>query len=632
MGTSRLRVMLRSPLVIVVMVVLLWFIATFLLFPNVNLLIGTFFPDGQFSGRSIEKLFSSERAMRSLFHSFLLAVTLAITVNAVGIFIVLVTKYFVIRGARLLFLGYATTLIYGGIVLAAGYNFIYGRYGFITAAVRNIWPEVDPNWFSGYFAVVVVMTFATTTNHMLFLGSSIAKIDYQTIEAARNMGASTWTILWRIVLPALRPMIFAVTVLTFLTGLGALTAPIVLGGQDFQTVAPMIVTFSKSSSSQDLAALLAIILGVATIALLAVMNRVEKSGVYFSVAKVATPLQKQRIRSRSANVIVHAIAYVLFVVYATPVLLILLFSFVDSSAILSGTITVDSFTLSNYATVFGSAEVLRPFIVSIVYSALAALIVVGGLLFVSRVFQKYRNPLTSILEYLLHIPWILPTILIALGLISTFDRANPLIGGAVLTGTTVLLLVAYIIVKVPFTLRLLKAAFASIPDSLEDAARILGAKSLFTFRKVLFPLVVPTAAAITALNFNSLLDDYDAAVFLYQPLYEPLGIAIKQSTEGENNLDSMSITFVYTVLLMIIMGLTMYLVYGRSASPRRRRRPGRRVDASTPLVPKNPTPATTGAASTGTVGDRTSADAMSEAGVDRSDDSSVRSKPAGRPR
>ena len=574
MRSASWRTMFRSPLVVIVAIVSLWFIATFLVFPNANLLISTFFPGGQFSFRAFEKLVGSERAMNSLWHSFLLAATLAVTVNVVGIFIVLVTDYFKIRGARLLWLGYATTLIYGGIVLAAGYNFIYGRYGFITSAVRNWFPEIDPNWFSGYFAVVVVMTLATTTNHMLFLGSSLAKIDYQTIEAAKNMGASTLKILWWIVLPALRPMIFAVTVLTFLTGLGALTAPLVLGGTDFQTIAPMILTFSKSSGSRDLAALLAIILGLATIVLLAIMNRVEKSGVYFSVAKVATPLQKQKIPNRFANATVHVVAYVLFVIYATPVLLIVLFSFLDSTAILTGTITGDAFTLDNYRTVFGTPAVLRPFVVSLVYSALAAVIVVGGLLFVSRILQKYRNPVTSLLEYLLHIPWILPTILIALALLMTFDRPNPLVGGQVLTGTTVILLVAYIIVKIPFTLRLLKAAFASVPESLEDAARILGARSMFTLRKVLFPLVLPTAAAITALNFNSLLDDYDAAVFLYHPLYQPLGIAIKASTEGENNLDSMSITFVYTVLLMIIMGLTMYLVYGRSGSPKRRvRRP-----------------------------------------------------------
>jgi iron(III) transport system permease protein len=566
------RSLLRSPLGVVVLIAALWFVVTFLVFPNANLLVTTFFPDGAFSGRALEKLLSSDRAMRSVGNSLLLAVTLAITVNVVGIFIVLVTEYFVVRGSRVLWLGYATTLIYGGIVLAAGYNFIYGRYGFVTAIAQRVFPDLDPDWFSGYFAVVIVMTFATTTNHMLFLRSSLAAIDHQTIEAARSMGAGTGRILFRIVLPALRPMIFAVTVLTFLTGLGALTAPLVLGGTGFQTVAPMIVTFSKSTSSRDLAALLAIVLGVATIVLLAIMNRVEKSGVYFSVAKVATPLQKQRIRNPVVNGVVHVVAYALFVVYALPVILIVLFSFLDSKSVQTGTITWDSFTVRNYATVLGSPDVLRPFIVSLVYSALAAVIVVAGLLFVARMIQRNRNWVTATLEYLLHIPWILPTILIALALLQTFDRPQPLIGGQVLTGTTWLLLVAYIIVKVPFTLRLLKAAFASVPQSLEDAARILGARSLTTFRRVLVPLVIPTVAAITALNFNSLLDDYDAAVFLYQPLYEPLGIAIKASTEGEANLDSMSITFVYTVLLMIIMGLTMYLVYGRSGGRARRRR------------------------------------------------------------
>jgi iron(III) transport system permease protein len=566
------RALLRSPLGVVVLIAALWFVVTFLVFPNANLLVTTFFPDGAFSGRALEKLVSSDRAMRSVGNSLLLAVTLAITVNVVGIFIVLVTEYFVVRGSRVLWLGYATTLIYGGIVLAAGYDFIYGRYGFVTAIAQRVLPDLDPDWFSGYFAIVIVMTFATTTNHMLFLRSSLAAIDHQTIEAARSMGAGTGRILFRIVLPALRPMIFAVTVLTFLTGLGALTAPLVLGGTGFQTVAPMIVTFSKSTSSRDLAALLAIVLGVATIVLLAIMNRVEKSGVYFSVAKVATPLQKQRIRNPVVNGVVHVVAYALFVVYALPVILIVLFSFLDSKSVQTGTITLDSFTLRNYATVLGSPDVLRPFVVSLVYSALAAVIVVAGLLFVARMIQRNRNWVTATLEYLLHIPWILPTILIALALLQTFDRPQPLIGGQVLTGTTWLLLVAYVIVKVPFTLRLLKAAFASVPQSLEDAARILGARSLTTFRRVLVPLVIPTVAAITALNFNSLLDDYDAAVFLYQPLYEPLGIAIKASTEGEANLDSMSITFVYTVLLMVIMGLTMYLVYGRSGGRARRRR------------------------------------------------------------
>ncbi|MFP5311570.1 MAG: iron ABC transporter permease, partial [Actinomycetes bacterium] len=103
-GTSTVRSMARSPFVLVVGAILTWFIAAFLVWPNVNILITTFFPDGSFSGRAAEKLFSSQRAMKALGNSFLLAVALSITVNVVGVFIVLVTHYFRIRGSRILFL------------------------------------------------------------------------------------------------------------------------------------------------------------------------------------------------------------------------------------------------------------------------------------------------------------------------------------------------------------------------------------------------------------------------------------------------------------------------------------------------------------------------------------------------
>lgn len=565
------RRMLRSPLGVVVVVAVLWFSAAFLVLPNVTLLRTTFAPDGRLSLTAFDRLLSSERALRSLLNSVLLAATLAVTVNVVGIFIVLVTGWFRVRARRVLWLGFATTFIYGGIVLAAGYSFIYGRYGFVTNALARTWPELDRDWFSGFVAVVVVMTFATTTNHMLFLSAALASIDHQSIEAARLMGASTLTILRRIVLPALRPMVFAVTVLTFLTGLGALTAPLVLGGEDFQTVAPMILTFARSTSSRDVAALLAVLLGLATIALLAVMNRVERGGTYFAVARVAVPIAPQSFQTRRGAVVVQVLAWALWAVYVFPVLCAVVFSFVDARAIMSGSIGLGDLTIEHWRTVLTSADALGPFVVSVVYSALASLVVVFGLVLVARSLSRWRGWLSAVIEYVLHIPWILPTILIALGLVMTYDQPRLLVVGQVLTGTVVLLGVAYVVVKIPFTLRLLKAAFAAVPDELEDAARILGAGQLTTVRRVVLPLIAPTMAAVTALNFTSLLDDYDAAVFLYHPLFEPLGIAIKQSTEGESNVQSMGITFVYTVLLMLVQGLVLWLVYGRGSTGARRR-------------------------------------------------------------
>ncbi|MEO5313736.1 iron ABC transporter permease [Pseudarthrobacter sp. CC12] len=566
------RSMARSPFVLVVGVILTWFIAAFLVWPNINILIATFFPDGSFSGRAAEKLFSSQRAMKALGNSFLLAVALSVTVNLVGVFIVLVTHYFRIRGSRILFLGYASTFIYGGIVLAAGYKFIYGDRGIVTSLLVRIFPGMNPGWFSGFLAVLAVMTFATTTNHMLFVANALKGIDYQTIEAARNLGASTWTILRRIVLPMLKPTLFAVTILSFLTGLGALSAPQVLGGREFQTITPMILTFTNSPTSRDLAALLAVILGLATMVMLAVMSRLEKGGTYFSVSKVSSELQKQDIAHPVANVAVHAVAYLLFAVYTLPVVLIVLYSFADGAAIQTGQLSLSNLTLDNYVRVLTQQSGLRPFIVSVVYSALAAVIAVGGLLFVARLLQKYKNWLSSTFEYLLHIPWILPSALLALGLIVSYDHPNPLVGGAVLTGTTVILLIAFVTVKIPFTLRMLKASFAAVNSSLEEAAAIMGAKTLYVFRRILLPLVLPAAAAITALNFNSLLDDYDTAIFLAHPLVQPLGLVIKANTDGAEGTEGIANTFVYTVLLMVITGVTMYLVYGRSGRRKGRKR------------------------------------------------------------
>lgn len=579
-NNSSVRSMARSPFVLIVGVVLTWFIAAFLVWPNLNVLIATFFPDGSFSGRAAEKLFSSQRAMKSLGNSFLLAVALSVTVNVVGIFIVLVTHYFKIRGSRILFLGYATTFIYGGIVLAAGYKFIYGDKGIVTSLLVNMFPTMDPAWFSGFFAVLVVMTFATTTNHMLFVGNALKGVDYQTIEAARNLGASDWTILRRVVLPMLKPTLFAVTILSFLTGLGALSAPQVLGGREFQTITPMILTFANSPTSRDLAALLAVILGVSTILMLAVMSRLEKRGTYYSLSKVSSVLQKQQITSPVANAAVHTIAYLLFALYTLPVVLIVLYSFADGAAIQTGQISPGSLTLDNYVRVLTQPSGLRPFIVSVVYSALATVIAVGGLLFVARLLQKYKNWVASVFEYMLHIPWILPSALLALGLIISYDHPNPMVGGTVLTGTTVILLIAFVTVKIPFTLRMLKASFASVNTSMEEAAAIMGAKTLYVFRRILLPLVLPSAAAIAALNFNTLLDDYDTAIFLAHPLVQPLGLVIKANTDGAEGVAGVANTFVYTVLLMVITGLTMYLVYGRSSRSRTTQKRPRGIPAA----------------------------------------------------
>lgn len=548
---------------IVIFAFFAWFIFAFLIFPNLNTIVSVFFQDGQFTTVSFDKLIHSAKAMKSLRNSLILAPALSITVGFVGISLVLITEYFDVKGAKILRLGYMTTLIYGGIILVSGYKFIYGKTGILTTLFAKIIPSFPIDWFEGFWAVLFVMTFACTSNHMIFLRNAMRAVDFQTVEAAQNMGASQFRILTKVVLPVLTPSLLAVTILTFITGLSATSAPLLVGGQEFQTITPMILTFSGNVSSRPLAALLALFLGVATILLLTVMIQIEKRGHYMSISKVKTTIIKQKIRNPILNVLVHIYAYVLFLIYVIPVVLVVLFSFTDAATIASKKLTLSSFTLDNYISIFQKATSYKPFVVSICYSAIAALLVAVIVLVACRIIQKRKDRLGSALEYGLLIPWLLPTTLMALGLITTYNTPRFWMLNQVLTGTSVIMLIGYMIIKIPFTLRMTKAAFFALDDSLEDASRNLGAKPLYTFLRVQLPIILPTVLAIFALNFNGLLGDYDMSVFMYHPLNQPLGVYIKSLTNSETNADNAALTFVYAVLMMVISSIVMYLVYGR---------------------------------------------------------------------
>ena len=547
---------------IILKVVIAWMILAFIVYPAVYLLGNVFYHDGQVSTEVFGKVFSSRRAMQSLWNSFVLAVTLVVTVNIVGTLCVLFTEYWEIRGAKVLKLAYMSSLVYGGVVLVSGYKYVYGEKGLLTKLLLQVFPQMNPSWFIGYGAVVFVMTFACTQNHMMFLKNAIHSLDYHTIEAAKNMGSSGGEILFKIVMPVLKPTFFAITILTFLTGLGAMAAPVIIGGENFQTINPMIITFSRSAYSREVAAFLAIILGVATIILLSVFSKIEKGGNYISVSKTKAKLTKQKIQNPALNVLAHVTAYVMFAIYTVPIVLVVLYSFCDSLTIKTGELTAASFTLDNYKKLFTSAEAIEPYIVSIVYSVLAAVLAASVSIICVRFVQKSKNKLTVLFEYGALIPWLLPSTLIALGLTVAYGDKNPLIFNKVLVGTTVILLIGYTVIKLPFSYRMIKAAFFSLDGDLEEAAKCMGAGAFTTMRKVILPVIFPMVMSVVILNFNGLLSDYDMSVFLYHPLLQPLGIVIKAASDESASVDARAMSFVYTVVLMILSSIALYFGQG----------------------------------------------------------------------
>ena len=548
---------------------LIWFLVTFIIYPNIDLVLSVFVKDGQFSLDAVNRVLKSPRAIQSIMNSFKLALSLIVTVNVVGLLCVLFTEYFDIKGAKILKLGYMTSLIYGGVVLATGYKFVYGPYGMITRILQNFLPNLDPNWFVGYGAVLFIMTFSGTANHTLFLTNTIRGVDYHTIEAARNMGAKPFTVFRKIVLPTLTPTLFALTIMIFLSGLSAVAAPMIVGGKQFQTINPMIITFAGMGNSRDLAALLAIVLGVATTILLSIMNKIEKGGNYISISKTKAPLKKQKITSKPWNIIAHIVAYALFVVFMLPLIFIVLYSFTDPVAIQTGNLSLANFTLENYHQFFTNSVAFSPFLVSFVYASLAAITATVLAVVFARVVRKHKARFDSLFEYGALLPWLLPNTLLAISLLFTFNQPQPLVFNFILVGTLVILLIGYIIVKIPFSYRMVRAILFSVDDEMEDAARSMGASSFYTMMKVIIPFILPVVLSVIALNFNSLLTDFDLSVFLYHPLAQPLGITIRSAGDETATSNAQALVFVYTIVLMIISSTVLYFTQRRGKTTRK---------------------------------------------------------------
>ena len=169
-------------------------------------------------------------------------------------------------------------------------------------------------------------------------------------------------------------------------------------------------------------------------------------------------------------------------------------------------------------------------------------------------------------------PWLLPTILICYSYRTFFNGNVFYVFGQNLymrENVRILIVLAYTVVKLPFAVRMIKAAFYAIDEELEDAARNLGASSLVTFLRVKLPIVLPSVLAVFALNFNALFSEYDMGATFKKAEGTTYAMVIQSmcDDEGRNNvnMNASGRRCASTVFIMIISGLILYLVYGVGA-------------------------------------------------------------------
>ena len=121
---------------------------------------------------------------------------------------------------------------------------------------------------------------------------------------------------------------------------------------------------------------------------------------------------------------------------------------------------------------------------------------------------------------------------------------------------------ALIFIGLPFVVRTLQPAIEEIDSETEEAAASLGATRWQTFRRILFPVILPAHISGFAMAFARALGEYGTVIFIGGSLpgkTQTISYVIYEKAE-ENNLVAASVVAVVTLVLSFLVLLLINLV------------------------------------------------------------------------
>lgn len=175
--------------------------------------------------------------------------------------------------------------------------------------------------------------------------------------------------------------------------------------------------------------------------------------------------------------------------------------------------------LKEFFAVITRRRVLSSFYVSFITALIASVIngVMG--LIIAWVLVRYEFPGKKVMDGMLELPFALPTAVAGISLTS-LTSDNGLIGsffarfGIRIAYTKVGITFALIFVGIPFVARAVQPVLEKLDGSYEEAAKVMGAKSGYIFRRVILPELLPPLLTGTGLAFGRCLGEYGSVVFI----------------------------------------------------------------------------------------------------------------------
>ena len=152
------------------------------------------------------------------------------------------------------------------------------------------------------------------------------------------------------------------------------------------------------------------------------------------------------------------------------------------------------------------------------------------------------------LDLTIMLPFVLPGLVVGVAYLTAFNS-----GPLVLTGTAIILVLAYFTRRVAFIFRSVGAAIVQIDSKLEDASTMCGAGWEATMRRVMVPLAAPAILAGAILVFSTLIGEISATVLLYSAKWKTVSIAIYELVLGDQLAQASAIGTITTVMTLLLV-------------------------------------------------------------------------------
>jgi iron(III) transport system permease protein len=443
----------------------------------------------------------------ALRNSLFLAVSVGVISTALGFVFALLESRSRLPTRRLLGPLSILPIITPAFVLGLAMIYMFGRRGFITHSLLGL----STNAFFGPLGVGVAQVLAFTPIAYLVLTGVVHSLDVSLEEAARTLRADRWTLFRTILWPLTRPGLANAILLVMIESLADFGNPLILGG-GVPFLPTEIFYAIEGRFDQHEAAVYGLVLLAITLSIFFLQRYWLGRRSYVTVTGKPsgghpTPLPL------AADLVLTAIFLGFAAVAALLYGSILFGSFVKLWGI------DHTFTLQNYRDLLSHGI---PVLLDTMRLSLLAAVPSAGLgLLIAYLTLRHRFPGRTALEFSAMLSYAIPGTVMGIGYILAFNT-----GAFQLTGTALIIVLAFIFRAMPVGIRSGIAALTQLDPCLEEASSTLRAGTATTLWRVVVPLI--RSAIVTGLiySFVRAMTAVSQVIFLISPGHDLVTVLI----------------------------------------------------------------------------------------------------------